>query len=541
MLYLFLSKSSIALFGYITFRAIMSSFTVILLSFIFYPKFIKYLKRVGAGEAAKEDAPAAHMLKAGTPTMGGVVIIFSIFITTLLWADLTNKYIITSLLFMVLFAFIGLVDDLIKLKYKQKRETYLAKEEKEWLSIHENTENSKILTADNNNKRMETFLNLVFEFIGKKVERDDTEANEIKEERREIYKKIKDDIYKLYFIREIKTQVMEIKKIWQEKKLTFQKWDKFITNLDMNKSNFKDFQNELIYFIDTTYPRKYEEDTKLDTLVTRWYNWVSIPYARQELIRQKSNWIKKFKQDSLKKSSFMVKTDGLGGKFRLLLEFGISAILLFALFKLQNIPMDLQMPFVKNTVFNIGYFYLAFGMFVIAGFGNAVNLTDGLDGLASGTMMIAMGTLTLLIYLSGHAGIANYLHILYIKDIGELSVFGATVTAASIGFLWYNAKPASIFMGDVGSLGLGASFGAILVMSKNELLGLVIGGIFVAETLSVMIQVSFYKKFKRRIFRMTPIHHHFEKMGIKEGKIVIRFWLVGFVFALISIISLKIR
>ena len=540
MLYILLSKSYV-LFSYITFRAIMAAFTTMLFSYFFYPKFIKYLKRVGAGEAAKEDAPESHLLKAGTPTMGGVGIVMGILFSSFLWADFTNKYIIASLLFLVLFSAIGLVDDLIKLNFKRKRDFFLKEHEKEWLDIHEENENSNILSAENNNKKMGTFLGLVFEFISQKIERDEYQEQEINSERREIYKNIKDDIYKLYFIRGAKKQILEIKKVWKEKNLNYSDWYNFVIDHGMKKENFQNFQNDIIYFFNANFPRKYDENIKLENLITSWFNWISIPKARQELTRKKSSWIAKFKKESLKNASFMVKLDGLGAKFRLLLEFAIVSIILVALLYFQDMNTLLQVPIAKNWTIDLGYLYIPFGVFVIVGFANAVNLTDGLDGLSSGSMMIAMGTLTLIVYLSGHKNIAEYLHILYIQDVGELAVFGAIVTTASIGFLWFNAKPADIFMGDVGSLGLGASFGALLVMSKNEILGLILGGIFVMEVLSVVIQVAVYKRTKKRVFRMAPIHHHFEKLGIKESKIVIRFWLIGFILALIAIATLKVR
>jgi phospho-N-acetylmuramoyl-pentapeptide-transferase len=185
--------------------------------------------------------------------------------------------------------------------------------------------------------------------------------------------------------------------------------------------------------------------------------------------------------------------------------------------------------------------FLPFAIFVIVGSSNAVNLTDGLDGLAIVPIMVAMATLGLLVYMSGHIVIAKYLHITYIPGIGELAIFSLTVTAAGVGFLWFNTYPAQIFMGDVGSLALGASFGSLLVMSKNEILGLVMGGIFVMEALSVIIQVGVYKTKKVRVFKMAPIHHHFEKMGLHENKIIVRFWIVAIILSLISIATIKIR
>ena len=538
MFYYLFATVEKSLFSYITFRAFMSALTALFMAYFIYPRFIKFLKKVNIGEAAKEDAPENHLLKAGTPTMGGIVIVFTIIIPVLLWAKL-NIYVITALLFLFFFSVIGFFDDLIKLKFKKRRDKYLKEKEKEWFTKHQE-DDSKIMTADNNKKRMEDFLELVFEFLKERVARDELQERVVSKERREVYKKLKDDIYKLYFIRSLKDQLKKIKKIWQSRDIKFEAWDKFLIEKDKFEKLEK-LQEDIIDYLGANFQFSFQETRKLDDLANKWFEYISMPYAMQELSRQKRKWIKIFIDEAQKKKNFFRDIDGLRGSFRLIMEFIISGGLLFWLFTSQTANTTLQIPFFKNITPDIGAAYIFFGMFVIVAFANAVNLTDGLDGLAIVPVMVAMATLGLLVYMSGHSVIAKYLHITYIPGIGELSIFALTVTAAGIGFLWYNTYPAQIFMGDVGSLALGASFGSLLVMSKNELIGIILGGIFVMEALSVMIQVGVYKTKKVRVFKMAPIHHHFEKMGLHENKIIVRFWIVAIILALISLVTIKIR
>jgi phospho-N-acetylmuramoyl-pentapeptide-transferase len=201
----------------------------------------------------------------------------------------------------------------------------------------------------------------------------------------------------------------------------------------------------------------------------------------------------------------------------------------------------LSVPFLKRLLLNLGWFYIPFVVVVIVGSSNAVNLTDGLDGLAIGLVGIASTANAVIVYLGGNRIIADYLKILYIPGSGELAIFCGAMLGASLGFLWYNAHPAEVFMGDVGSLSLGGALGTLAVVTKHELILVVVGGIFVAETVSVMLQVASYKLTGRRIFRMAPIHHHFEQMGWPESKVITRFWIIGIILALISIGSLKLR
>jgi len=201
----------------------------------------------------------------------------------------------------------------------------------------------------------------------------------------------------------------------------------------------------------------------------------------------------------------------------------------------------LTLPFFKNLVFHLGPFFILLGVLVIAGAGNAVNLTDGLDGLAIVPVMIAAATFGLIAYLIGNAKFAQYLQIHYVAGTGELSIICAALIGAGLGFLWFNAPPAMIFMGDTGSLALGGALGAIAVATKHEIVLAIVGGLFVLETLSVIIQVASYKMTGRRVFRMAPLHHHYEQQGWQESTVVVRFWIISVVLALIGLATLKLR
>ncbi len=201
----------------------------------------------------------------------------------------------------------------------------------------------------------------------------------------------------------------------------------------------------------------------------------------------------------------------------------------------------LSIPFFKRWLIDLGWFYIPFSVLVIVGSSNAVNLTDGIDGLAIGLVGIALFANMILVYISGNAKFASYLQVLYLQGTGELTVICGAMLGGALGFLWYNAYPADIFMGDVGSLGLGGALGTLAVITKHEIVLAVVGGIFVIETLSVVFQVASFKLRGKRIFRMAPIHHHFELKGWHESKVIIRFWIVGIMLALLSLATLKLR
>jgi phospho-N-acetylmuramoyl-pentapeptide-transferase len=235
-------------------------------------------------------------------------------------------------------------------------------------------------------------------------------------------------------------------------------------------------------------------------------------------------------------------SDGLSAWAKLVGQFAVAlGVVLFLYFSGEEGITALYIPFFKNPVIDLGVLWVPFGVLLIVGESNAVNFSDGLDGLAAGLLLLVFITLAILTYLTGRADYSDYLMIPYITGSGELTVFCLAVVGACIGFLWFNAHPAEVFMGDVGSLPLGGVIAVISLIIKKEILSLIIGGVFVLEIASVMIQVTSYKLRKKRIFKMTPIHHHFELSGWVETKVVIRFWILGGLFAIIALSTLKIQ
>jgi phospho-N-acetylmuramoyl-pentapeptide-transferase len=245
-------------------------------------------------------------------------------------------------------------------------------------------------------------------------------------------------------------------------------------------------------------------------------------------------------QDDYKKISKEKNSAGLSARMKLFLQFLSAGIVVSILYYLGH-TSDLYTPFYKYPIFEMGVFAIVFWMFVVVGSSNAVNLTDGLDGLATVPSILAFTTLSILVYVVGHIGFSSYLLMPSISMAGELAVMGAAICGALIGFLWFNAYPAEVFMGDSGSLPLGAFMGYLAIVSKSELLLLAVGFIFVLETVSVMLQVGSYKLRQKRVFLMAPIHHHFEQKGWKENKIIVRFWIISFMANLIALSSLKLR
>ena len=345
-------------FKYITFRAAGSAVTAFFLSIILGPIVIKKLKELKIRQSVyRDDAPCIyeyHKVKEGTPTMGGVLIVGSMMISTLLWANLSNIYIIMTLFSTLFLAAVGFKDDYLKLKNK----------------------NSHGLTARK-------------KFLG-----------------------------------------------------------------------------------------------------------------------------------------------------QLLLGFIIG---IYVVFFNHDIPKTLDIPFFKKVIIDLGVFYVFFTMLVIIGSSNAVNLTDGLDGLAIGCATMVALTYSIISYMTGNINISNYLNIFYIPGSGELTVFCAALVGSSLGFLWFNSYPATVFMGDTGSLAIGGAIGVVAVFIKKEILLLIVGGIFVMEALSVILQVASFKLRKKRIFLMAPIHHHFQLKGWSESKITIRFWIIASILALFSLATLKLR
>jgi phospho-N-acetylmuramoyl-pentapeptide-transferase len=348
-----LKFSFLNVFKYITFRTFGASITSLLLCMLLGPVFIRHLQKKQMGQSVRVDGPKSHLSKQGTPTMGGGLILMSITLSTLIWADLSNKNIWIVLVTTLLFGVVGYVDDYRKVVLK----------------------NAKGLSGT------------------------------------------------------------------------------------------------------------------------------------QKLLAQT------------------------------LIAFGVA----YAIYILRDTSSVLKFPFFKGLSLDLGLFFIPFAVFVIVGASNAVNLTDGLDGLAVGPTLTTATTFLILAYCAGHYKIAEYLQIPYIPGAGELSVFLGTVGAACLGFLWYNTYPAQVFMGDVGSLPLGAALGVVAVITKNEILLALCGGIFVLETLSVMTQVISFKMTGKRIFRMAPIHHHFELKGWAEPKVIVRFWIISILLALCTLSTLKLR
>ncbi|WP_413295178.1 phospho-N-acetylmuramoyl-pentapeptide-transferase [Bdellovibrio sp. HCB185ZH] len=249
------------------------------------------------------------------------------------------------------------------------------------------------------------------------------------------------------------------------------------------------------------------------------------------MIGYMDDWLKVSKKNS----------KGLSGKIRLLGEFLISGLVVAYLVHFHDLGTTVYIPFVKSFGFDLGYAYIVFAALVVVGTANAVNLTDGLDGLAIVPVMISAATLGLFAYVTGHYSIANYLQIPHVVGAGELTPVAATIVAAGMGFLWFNAYPAQVFMGDVGSLSLGGFLGSMAVITQNELLMVILGGVFVVEALSVITQVISFKLTGKRIFKMAPIHHHFELGGLTETKIIVRFWIISILLAVLSLATLKLR
>jgi phospho-N-acetylmuramoyl-pentapeptide-transferase len=373
LLYHVLQKyfSPLNVFRYITVRTVYASLTAMFLTLVFGPWLIRKLRELQIGQYIREEGPQEHKKKAGTPTMGGVLIVLSTAVPTLLWADLSNSFVLLALFALLGFAAIGFVDDYAKVAKRQNLG----------------------LTG----KRKLTLQMLISVFVG-------------------------------------------------------------IVLLVL--STYSAYSTQLVL----PFLKRLRPDLVIHSLLNAGHLW-----------------------------------------------------------PLAFVP------------------FLVFVALVITGSSNAVNLTDGLDGLAIGCTVIAAGALTVLTYVSSNFRWANYLEIQYIPRVGELTVFCGALVGASLGFLWYNAHPAEVFMGDVGSLALGGALGTIAVIIKQEVLLVFVGGIFVVEAMSVILQVGSFKLRGKRIFRMAPIHHHFELLGWSESKVIVRFWIVALVFALFALTTLKLR
>ena len=235
------------------------------------------------------------------------------------------------------------------------------------------------------------------------------------------------------------------------------------------------------------------------------------------------------------------KSEGLRGKYKFTLQIAVATLVAMTLYYLPAYSTILSVPFLKDFNPDLGWLYIPFVILIIVGTSNAVNLTDGLDGLAIGPVIVVTIVYTIITYVSGHAKIANYLLIPFINGSGELAILCGAVFGAGLGFLWFNTYPASVFMGDVGSLPLGALLGTVAVIAKHELLLLIVGGIFVVETISVIFQVASFRLHGKRVFLMAPLHHHYELKGWQEPKIIVRFWIIAIMLGLLALSTLKLR
>ncbi len=236
-------------------------------------------------------------------------------------------------------------------------------------------------------------------------------------------------------------------------------------------------------------------------------------------------------------------SSGITFKFKLISQvlLALIAISIFSYFSDYQELKNLYFPFFKNLIINLGWFFIPFSIFIIVGSSNAVNLTDGLDGLATVPVILVAGCFAFISYVTGNVVFSEYLQIPYIEGVGEISIFCGAIIGSCLGFLWFNAPPAKIFMGDTGSLALGGSLGGIGIITKHEIVLAIVGGLFVLEAISVIVQVTSYKLTGKRVFRMAPIHHHFEKKGWAESTVVIRFWIISIILAMIGLATLKLR
>ncbi len=264
------------------------------------------------------------------------------------------------------------------------------------------------------------------------------------------------------------------------------------------------------------------------------YNWLLIFITLSFGILGAFDDFKKIKNNNSK---------GISSKIKLVIQILLALLSLFIFYNFieTDLKTNLYFPFFKNLIVNLGWFFIPFYLFVIVGSSNAVNLTDGLDGLATVPVILVAGCFAFISYVSGNVIFADYLLIPYIEGVGEVSVFCGAIIGASIGFLWFNAPPAKIFMGDTGSLALGGSLGAVGVVTKHEIVLAITGGLFVLEAVSVIVQVISFKLTGKRIFMMAPLHHHFEKKGWAESTVVIRFWIISLILAMIGLATLKLR
>ena len=474
-------------FQYVTFRTAYASITALLISLVFGGRVIQLLKNWNIGQQIREEGPQAHIAKRGTPTMGGVLIIASVIISTLLWARLSSLYVWIVMLAMLLFGTIGFLDDYRKMALRRS------------------------LGLTGKQKLAGQFLIAV-------------------------------GVWVILYFTSVSVggpPMLRVGELRDSTNLAVKLRDKRDPLSDYLASQLSPEMQQTLKVYDGTSPLPEADQRRLIDELNGLLRGPSLydeqRFAQVKLTDEAQKFIKLNPQG-----------ENLIRLNRVLLEEAYPA----EIARTTKYSWNVNIPFFKATsdqnpltsVSYIGpYLYLIFIIIVLLGSSNAVNLTDGLDGLAISITFVAMAALTAFTYITSDYRFAGYLGLVHRPEAAELTVFCGALAGASLGFLWYNAPPAEVFMGDVGSHAIGDAIGTIAVLTKQEFILLMVGGIFVIEILSVMIQVVSFKTTGRRIFKMSPLHHHFEMGGWRESKIVFRFLILAILFALLSLSTLKLR
>lgn len=470
--------------GYHTVRAGGALFTGFVLSLLLGPRVIQLLRDFKIGQVIKEDhvkdLHELHKSKGGTPTMGGVLIIVTTIMSLLLWSNLGNHLLLIAVGVLVLMGAVGFMDDYIKLRRKHN----------DGLSTRAKFGGQVLVGI-----LLGTILVMNPITYGASY----LSRSDVTNWRGFVQKIIhaREDVESPLgrFVQTFSTDLMEL--IVEEPNDSD---TRYAVRQALNKA----------LEIPSVYSASVWEGVKLNGDSTPLMNKGVDALHEGEIVRLN----------------------------RLLLE---SAAPDYIRPSVNNLHTKISVPGFKNTLIPLGFLYIPFVILIIVGTSNGVNLTDGLDGLAIGASVIAIGAFTALAYVVSRADWSSYLYVTYIPEASELAVFGAALLGTGLGFLWFNAHPAEVFMGDTGSLALGGALGTMAILTKQELLLPIVGGLFVIESLSVIIQVASYKLRKKRVFRMAPLHHHFELKGWSEIKVTTRFWIVAVMFALMSLATLKLR
>jgi UDP-N-acetylmuramyl pentapeptide phosphotransferase/UDP-N-acetylglucosamine-1-phosphate transferase len=504
---------------YITFRTAVASLTALFLVLVLGPWMIERLRRFQIGQYIREEGPQAHKAKAGTPTMGGILILTGVLIPTLLWGDLTNRYVWILILSTLAFAAIGFADDYLKVV--RKRSLGLTGRRKLYGQILVGLAIGAVLFSLSQ-------VSVVFRRNGEPI-----------------YKSHAPIRYPLTVDALLSSPGATIADArvsgfgspspgastaapveWTRTSGVTTTGSSLAKTAEPGWGNSQAVSAQVLTsgdgYLEFQAP---ENDTLravgLSSGVDAGRSYEEIEFA----VELAPGGVYRIYEGGALKATFAGYLPG--DRFRVGVETPYSTRVIF--------------PFFKAFMPELSAFFILFAALLLTFASNAVNLTDGLDGLAIGTTLIAAAAFTVLAYVSGHRVFSDYLDVLFLPGAGEVTVFCGALVGASMGFLWWNCYPAQIFMGDVGSLALGGALGTVALLIKQELLLFTVGGLFVIEAVSVILQVLSFKLTGKRIFRMAPLHHHFELIGWKEPQIIIRFWIVAFVFALFSLTTLKLR